>query len=135
MKFPSQHILFIFLNIGFLPIYSELDAIERVSQISIEADVVEDWKKHLRCQLGRMILEKWKFDQSFIDVMSLAIDDTYTEEMKAVVYGYEYVNSNPSVGLIPLGKDLSDSFTFIDEGKYLDDLRSFLQEKNLLVQK
>lgn len=125
----------IFLNIGFLPIYSELDAIERVSQISIEADVVEDWKKHLRCQLGRMILEKWKFDQSFIDVMSLAIDDTYTEEMKAVVYGYEYVNSNPSVGLIPLGKDLSDSFTFIDEGKYLDDLRSFLHEKNLLVQK
>ncbi len=122
----------IFLNIGFLPLYSELDAIERVSQIKFDADLVNEWKNNLRCPLGKMILKKWNFDEKFVNVMELTPNESFSEDMKAVVYGYEYVNSFPEIGLIPLGKDLSDSFTLIGEGKYLDDLVRFLRERGLL---
>ncbi|MBQ8707109.1 MAG: HDOD domain-containing protein [Succinivibrionaceae bacterium] len=122
----------IFLNIGFLPIYSELDAIERVTQVQFSSEMVYQWKDTLRSILGRMILEKWKFDQKFVDVVSLNITDNYTPDMKAVVYGYDFVKNALPADLVPLGDDLSDSFSPLEEGRYRSALLEYLQGRNLV---
>ncbi len=122
----------IFLNIGFLPIYSELDAIERVTQVSFSEDTVQGWKRSLRSGLGKMILEKWKFDQKFVDVVGLEITSSFTPDMEAVVYAHDFVTSQPRENLVPLGSDLSDSFTPLTEGKYLEALAAYLRERGVL---
>ncbi len=122
----------IFINIGYLPIYTELDAVERVSQVVLTADLVEEWKHLLRASLGKLILEKWKFDQKFIDVVDLSITESFSSDMKAVVYSYEYVKSTPKEELVPLDKDLSDSFTPLGAGKYYDLFYEYLQGRGLV---
>lgn len=122
----------IFLNIGTLPIYSELDVIERVSQLTIDNEQITKWKKELKVKFGLKILENWKFDPSFATVMDLKINKSNTCEANCVIYAAKFVENSKIEDLMPLSKEISDSFVPLPDSDYRDTFIEYLKTNGWL---
>lgn len=122
----------IFLNIGCLPIYSELDSIVRITSINLEIEQIKKWTEELKVNLGMKILEKWNFDHRFSELMQLKIKETNSLAMNCVIFAAKYVEESETTSLIPLSNEISESFLPIPEGKYKDTFVSYLEDNNYL---
>ena len=122
----------IFLNIGTLPIYSELDVIERVSQLTIDNEQITKWKKELKVKFGLKILENWKFDPSFATVMDLKINKYNTCEANCVIYAAKFVENSKIEDLMPLSNEISDSFVPLPDSDYRDTFIEYLKTNGWL---
>ncbi len=122
----------VFLNIGSLPIYSELDSIERITKVELNRDFVIKLKKDLSSMLGKKILETWKFNKDFIELQDLNINENYSDTMKSIIYAHQFVLSTPTDKISPLSKNIVESFCCIEEGTYKDILIDHLKDKGLI---
>ena len=118
----------IFLNIGTLPIYSELDAIERVTQLTISDEQINKWKNELKVKFGLKSLENWNFDPSFSQVLDLQLKTSNTSEMNCVIYAARFVEKTKFEDLIPLSQELSDSFVPLPDGAHKEQFIEFLKQ-------
>lgn len=122
----------IFLNIGCLPIFGELDAIERVTQIKFDESVIFNWCNLLKVKLGQSILESWKFDKKFSLLLTKEITPEYSLEMKVIIYALRFIEHCSKDQLYPLSNDMSDNFCTVPEGKYRDLLIEYLKDCKIL---
>ncbi len=122
----------VFLNIGALPIYSELDSIESITKIQLNKDFIFKLKNDLGVSLGKKILEKWCFNKRFIEILDLTITDSYTDDMKAVVYACKFLSTATEDKIAPLSDNIADCFCSIKEGSFRNTLIEFLKEKLLI---
>lgn len=122
----------IFLNIGTLPIYSELDAIEKITQQPIDIDQIEKCKEELKVKLGLMILENWNFDPSFSKILDLHVKQSNKSEINCVIYAAKFIQETDPSKLYPLSPELSDSFEPLSDGDHKDLFIKYLREKGWL---
>lgn len=121
-----------FINIGALPLYGELDSFAISTGQEYTKDEVAKWALQLRVPLGKLLLQTWNFDPKFFKTLTLnANDPEYSEDMKSVAQAVEFLTTAEENLIAPIPRDVGDCFAPMSEGNFFDALSEWLISKGI----